>query len=61
VTEGDLKDEGRASPLYPGTSDMHLFRDGKRIVQSYVEIPDGALDFTMPYRSWTAGRLHGHG
>ena len=45
---------GRAYPLYPGTSDLNLFRYGKGIIHLESEISDGAFDLSVAEQ-----KLHG--
>jgi len=39
---------GRACLLYPGSSDVHLFRYRQGIIYLDAQIPDGAFDLCMP-------------
>ncbi len=39
---------GRACPLYPGRSDLDLFRYGESVVDFDAKIANGALNLRMP-------------
>jgi hypothetical protein len=39
---------GRACPLCPGISDVHLFRYRQGVIDLNAEIPDRAFDLGMP-------------
>jgi hypothetical protein len=41
------KQMGRARPLCPGISDIHLLGYGKCVVDFDPKIPNGAFDFCM--------------
>ena len=38
------RNDGQSRPALPGTSNLNLFRHGKRIVNLDAKIPDGTLD-----------------
>jgi hypothetical protein len=42
---------GRACPLYPGISDINLFRYCQGVINFDAKISDGAFDLGMPEQS----------
>jgi hypothetical protein len=48
VVQRRHKQMGRAGPLCPGNSDIHLLDYGKRVVYFDSKIANGAFDLCMP-------------
>jgi hypothetical protein len=51
--------EGRADPLCPGTSDIHLFGDSQGVVDLNTEITDRAFDLSMAKQALNGAKIAG--
>ena len=59
MTQSSSWEEGRACPLCPGTSDVHLLGDSEGIVHLDSKVANGALDLSMAQQELDGSQVAG--